>query len=116
MSTVVGLQVYDTIPASPEVPCAIVAPENATYHVDLSGSVDLTFQIRVLVQLADWESAQDLLDGYCSTGVSTSIPDAIESLDIATAVTFDGYGVVTLGTEANPMAYGTVVFHVMEVQ
>lgn len=112
LATISGLQVYDTVPANPEVPCAIVIPDGATYHEALdSTSNGLRFAIRVLVQLGEWASAQDLLDSYCSTGTSTSIPDAMEATDTVTVETFDSYGIATLGTENNPVSYGTVVFH-----
>src|SRR5688572_33027773 len=85
LATISGLTTYDTVPAKPEVPCAIVQPTTITPHVTFEqGSSDVRFSVQVLVQCADWPSAQDALDGYASIGTGSSIVDALESLTTGT--------------------------------
>jgi hypothetical protein len=114
LATIPALTTYDTEPAKPEVPCAIVVPASGTVHVTFErGSCDVRFTVQVLVQCSDWPSAQDALDGYVSIGTSTSIVDALEQAaggaEDVTVETWDGYGMVQIGENQ----YGTVAFHVL---
>lgn len=116
LATIAGLTTYDTVPAKPEVPCAIVQPASVNVHVTFErGSCDVRFSVLVLVQCADWPSAQDALDGYVSigTGNASSVVDALESAttgtEDVTVETVDGYGTTTVGESM----YGTVTFNVL---
>jgi hypothetical protein len=114
LATITGLTTYDTVPAKPEVPCAIVQPATINVHVTFErGSCDVRFSVLVLVQCADWPSAQDALDGYCSIGAAGSIVDALESAttgsEDVTVETIDNYGTTTVGENM----YGTVTFNVL---
>jgi len=116
LATISGLQVYDTVPAKPEVPCAIVQPDTVTVHSSFDrGSCDVRFTVLVLVQCADWPSAQDALDGYASIGTTGSVVDALETAaggsEFVTVDTIDGYGTVTAGENM----YGAVTFHLSTV-
>lgn len=114
LATITGLTTYDTVPAKPEVPCAIVQPTTITVHVTFErGSSDVRFSVLVLVQCADWPSAQDALDSYVSIGTATSIVDVLESpttgTEDVTVETIDNYGTVQVGENQ----YGTVTFNVL---
>lgn len=114
LATISGLTTYDTVPAKPEVPCAIVQPATITVHVTFEpGSCDVRFSVMVLVQCADWPSAQDALDSYVSIGTATSIVDALESAttgtEDVTVETIDNYGTIQHGENQ----YGTVTFNVL---
>lgn len=114
LSTISQLIVYDTVPAKPEVPCAIVQPNVITVHATFErGSCDVRFTVLVLVQCADWPSAQDALDGYVSIGSSGSLVDAIEGAaggtEDVTVETIDGYGTVQIGENQ----YGAVTLNVL---
>lgn len=114
LATIDELTTYDTVPAKPEVPCAIVQPTTIIPHVTFEhGSSDVRFSVTVLVQCADWPSAQDALDNYVSIGAGTSIVDALESLSTGTedvtVETIDNYGTVQHGESQ----YGTVTFNVL---
>lgn len=116
LATIGGITAYDTVPAKPEVPCAIVHPGLITFHRTFDrGSCDVRFTVVILVQCADWPSAQDALDSYVSTGTATSIVDALEQAaggtDDITVETSDGYGTTTIGENM----YGTVIFNVLMV-
>lgn len=113
LATISGLQTYDTVPAKPEVPCAIVEPFAGTPHQSFErGSGDVRFTVTMLVQCAEWQSAQDALDGYVSTGTG-SVIDALETAtggsEDVTVESWDNYGTSALGENL----YGTVVFHVL---
>jgi hypothetical protein len=104
------------VPAKPEVPCAVVQPGTITVHSSFErGSSDVRFTVLVLVQCADWPSAQDALDGYASIGASGSVVDALEMAaggsEFVTVETVDGYGTVTVGESM----FGSVTFNVLVV-
>lgn len=112
LSTISGLTTYDTVPAKPEVPCAVVLPTQIQVHRAFErGVCDVGFVVMVLVQCADWPSAQDALDGYINIGSATSIVDALETAaggtEPVTIDIIDGYGTTTLGENM----YGTASFH-----
>lgn len=117
LATISGLTTYDTVPAKPEVPCAIVQPSLITPQQTFErGICDVRFTVLVLVQCADWPSAQDALDGYISIGTTGSVVDALEQAaggsEDVTVETIDNYGTTFIG-EGN--MYGTVTFHVLMV-
>jgi len=114
LATVSGLQTYDTIPAKPEVPCAILKPASCTVHSSFDrGSSELRFDVLVLVQAADWPSAQDALDGYLALGVSGSLIDVLESpttgSEDVTVESWDSYDPLQISEQI----YGSVVLHVL---
>jgi hypothetical protein len=114
LATITGLTAYDTVPAKPEVPCAVVQPASINVHASFErGSSDVRFTVQVLVQCADWPSAQDALDGYASIGQSGSIVDALETAaggsEDVTVETVNGYGLAQVGENQ----YGTVTFNVL---
>lgn len=74
-----GLETYPRVPAKPNLPAAIVAVSPFEPHAALGDSVDAKFTVQVLVQWADWESAQDALDDLISSGTLTSVVDALEA-------------------------------------
>ena len=102
LQTISGLQVYDTVPAKPEVPCVVVQPVSGVVHGAFDrGASDIRFALQVLVQLADWEAAQNALDSYLTVGTPDSIVDAVE-LELfggedLTAENWDGYGHISVG-------------------
>lgn len=114
LATISGLQTYDTAPAKPEVPCAIVTPDSGTIHQTFErASADIRFAITMMVQCADWPSAQDALDSFVSIGTTGSVIDALETAsggtEDVTVESWDSYGTVALGENL----YGTVVLHVV---
>lgn len=113
LATISGLQTYDTVPAKPEPPCAVVEPASGIPHQSFErGSGDVRFSVTMLVQCADWPSTQTALDGYISSGAG-SVLDALETAsggsEDVTVESWDSYGLAQVG-EAQ---YGTVVFHVV---
>jgi hypothetical protein len=111
LATIGGLTTYDTVPAKPEVPCAIVQPKSGLVHATFErGSGDIQVEVTVLVQCADWPSAQDALDSYLSVGATGSMVDALELTAGAAVVTVDTwaeYGTATVGDAM----YGTVTLN-----
>lgn len=111
LATISGLTTYDTVPAKPEVPCAIVQPKSGLVHSTFErGSGDIQVAVIVLVQCADWPSAQDALDTYMAVGATGSIVDALELTAGAAEVsveTWENYGTdSSLGD-----MYGTVTLN-----
>lgn len=114
LATITGLTTYDTVPAKPEVPCAIVQPTLITVHQTFErGACEVRFSVQVLVQCADWASAQDALDSYVSIGTGSSVVDVLESpttgTEDVTVETIDNYGTVQHGENQ----YGAVTFNVL---
>lgn len=111
LATISGLTTYDTVPAKPEVPCAIVQPKSGLVHATFErGSGDILVEVTVLVQCADWPSAQDALDSYLSVGVAGSIVDALELTAGAAVVSVDtwsDYGTANVGDAL----FGTVTLN-----
>ncbi len=102
LEAISGLQVYDKVPGNPQVPCVVIHPVSGVVHDAFErGASGLRFGLQVLVQLADWPSAQDALDGYLTIGSPTSIVDAVElnltGGDDVTVENWDGYGHLSIG-------------------
>ncbi len=102
LEAISGLQVYATVPGSPQVPCVIIHPVSGVVHDSFErGASTLRFALQVLVQLADWPSAQIALDSYLIIGSPTSIVDAVElnltGGDDVTVESWDGYGHISIG-------------------
>lgn len=113
LATVSGLAAYDTVPAKPEVPAAVVQPASARVHSSGErGSCEIEFKVLALVQCADWPSAQDALDVFVSIGVTGSLIDALETAaggsEQVTVTDWDGYGTTMVGENM----YGTVTLNV----
>lgn len=109
LATIPNLTVYSTAPAKPEVPCAIVQLVSVA-PIELWTACDVRFSVQVLVQLADWESAQTALDKFISTGSASSVINALEApspgTDNVEVVMVDNYGHLPLGE----VHYGSVTF------
>jgi hypothetical protein len=113
LQTIAGLQVYDTTPANPQVPCVIVYPISGLVHDAFDrGTENVRFGLQILVQLADWPSAQNALDSYLTVGSTTSIVDAVElnlyGGEDVTVENWDGYGHMAIGE----VTYASVTFYV----
>lgn len=114
LATIGDLTTYDTVPAKPEVPCAIIQPALIVVHQTFErGACEVRFTVQVLVQCADWASAQHALDSYASIGTATSIVDVLESAttgtEDVTVETIDSYGTIQHGENQ----YGAVTFNVV---
>ena len=91
------LTTYSTVPAKPEVPCAYIGPTVSDPHATLGGAATVEATIQILVQLADWDTAQKALDAYLPSG-SGSVISALEDTAGSTVVKQVGpYGHVTIG-------------------
>jgi hypothetical protein len=79
LQTISGLLVYDFMPSTPVVPCAIVAPQPGVFlaEVSMDGCEDLSMVVTVLVSKTVDENAQNALDTYLSE--TTNLADAIDS-------------------------------------
>ena len=114
LQTIDDLQVYAVTPASPQVPCVIVYPISGLVHEAFErGASNIRFGLQILVQLADWPSAQNALDSYLTVGTTTSIVDAMEQElfggEDLTVENWDGYGQVDIGG----LSYASVTLYVL---
>lgn len=98
------LFVYDTMPSTPTVPCAIITPPPGVFltEVTFDGVEDLSLVVLVLVTKVVDSVAQDNLDTYLSEG-APNLADAIDSgatvdWDYAMSGPIRGYGQYTFGT------------------
>lgn len=76
LSTVDGLRVYATMPASPQTPSAAVIPRNRALHT--FDSWQYAFEVWVYVNPSDLVRAQTQIDDYLSEDGPNSIEAAIE--------------------------------------
>lgn len=82
LTTVSGLQCYDTVPDKPEPPCAAVQPDPSGFMFRETmgkGVIRFSFVVTVLVQRVVDDAGQDKLDGYLNPAGSGSVWAAIES-------------------------------------
>jgi hypothetical protein len=80
LNTLFASRAYDTIPDSPNPPCAIVVPTGIEYHAAFANAQSrYAFTILVIVGRVDERTAQDRLDGYCNPSGSGSVKAALES-------------------------------------
>lgn len=80
LTTLFAGRSYDTVPDSPNPPCAVVVPNGITYHAAfLNGKSTYSFTVLVIVGRVDERTAQDRLDGYCTSTGTTSVKAALES-------------------------------------
>ncbi len=75
LETVSGLVPYDRIPKTIQPPCAIVWPTGARYEWVMGSSLKARYQFNILILVQDTESnsAQTRLDDYLSPSGSSSI-------------------------------------------
>lgn len=77
-SAIPGLVGYDKIRDLVDVPAFVVAPGDADFNVAFGRGFDTwNFDVIVLVNRVDAESAQDLLDGYVNGFGGNSIRQAV---------------------------------------
>ena len=98
LQTISGLFVFDTMPTTPDCPCAIIAPAPGQFlaEVSLDGVEDLNLVVTVLLQKTVEAVGQDNADTYLSEG-SSNIANAIDSgsttdWDYAVALPARNYG------------------------
>jgi len=75
-----AIEVYDTVPGSLTVPCAIIGvPEEIEFDLAMARGADgWTIPIRIHVQLSDYAQAQADLDAYLDSKAGKSVKLAIE--------------------------------------
>lgn len=68
---------YDTLPASPIPPFAVVTwPDLITFNARMSGLHEYDFTLDVWVSLADVKAGQEELDGYIDGGIKAALESA----------------------------------------
>ncbi len=73
-----GVQVYDTVPGKPVLPCVCIIPAEADFVVAMGRGTDTwTFDLVILVPSADGHVGQELLDPYVTGAGASSIRQAI---------------------------------------
>lgn len=73
-----GVEVYDTVPGSPVLPCVCVVPDTADFHVAMVRGVDTWyFDLIVLVPSTDSRVGQNRLDPFVTGAGPLSIRQAI---------------------------------------
>jgi hypothetical protein len=74
-ATISGLNVYETISATPQVPCVMIRPASGEYDQAMASGGDMVrFDVLLLASsaLTAWDVAQDKLDAYLArTGTGT---------------------------------------------
>lgn len=82
LATVTNLNAYARVPGTIVVPAALVIPGDPVVVYDSAmsrGVDDLHFVVRVLVQYADPETAEDALDAYLAGAGPSSIKTVLEA-------------------------------------
>lgn len=78
LNTISGLRAYDNWPGLINIPAAIVWPASEDYEEAIGTGNILRFEIVIMVQIADYERAQEALDDYLAYSGTKSIRVAIE--------------------------------------
>lgn len=100
MQNIAGLHVYDTVPDDHAVPCVLVVPQSADFHVSMArGSDTWEFDLVVIVSRVDVRAGQDQLDAFVSGSGAKSVRQVIfqnstlglENTD-STVKSMKGYG------------------------
>jgi hypothetical protein len=106
LATISGLRTTATVPDQINPPIAVVMPSSITYDLSFarSGGDEYEFVVMVIVGRVDERSAQNRLDGYCSSSGPGSVKAAIESNKTLGGKAFDcrvtnlrNYNQVTVG-------------------
>jgi hypothetical protein len=95
-----GVHVYDTVPDIQEVPCVVVIPHSADFHVAFArGSDTWEFDLAVMVSHVDVNAGQDQLDNFVSGSGPKSIREIFFNNDdlglpdtTSTVKSMKGYG------------------------
>lgn len=80
LATIAGLEAYDTLPDTPNVPCAWIVPTRGNAHTTFSGRGSFFLDVIILAAAMQqgMVKAQDKLDGYLDLSGANSIIGAIE--------------------------------------
>lgn len=80
LGSISGLRTSAIVPDNPNPPMAFIEPQSINFDQSFGRGMDeLDFDVTILVQRAtDVRTAQNLLDGYCSSTGSQSVKQAIE--------------------------------------
>lgn len=81
LSTIPGLTVYTTVPATPVAPCAVIRPTKGSYDTTIAnGGDEYSYDVVVLATQAAtaWDTAQELLDEYLARSGARSIRAAVQ--------------------------------------
>lgn len=106
LETINGLRAYDVWPATINPPVAIVRPLSGTFTEDFGGSVKYAFEISLLLQLGNLQSAQEQLDLYITAEGHQSILCALTDdpnlggvADSTSVIGWRDYGTMRIGTD-----------------
>jgi hypothetical protein len=89
LETIAGIRVYEEVPDSPALPCAVVQLETVTYDVAFArGASEYTFIVHAIVIRANVQRAQRKLDEFMDAG-ARSVKTAVESDSTLGGAAFD---------------------------
>jgi hypothetical protein len=74
-----GLSAYDTWPSSIKPPACLVRPMGIEYNESFNGNNTYTFEVLVVVRMANLRAAQDELDLYLSPAGPRSIRTVLDA-------------------------------------
>lgn len=108
LETIAGIRVYEEIPDSPAIPCAVVELQEVSYDVTFQrGMTEYTFVIHLVVVRTTERRAQRKLDLFIDDG-SKSVKTAIESDSNLGGAAFDCR--VTELRDIGPTTIGDVTY------
>ena len=80
LSTLLGIRVYNDLPDTPVVPCAITELQRVNYDTTMArGADEYQFSIQVLSGRADDRTAQARIESYIAGSGNGSLKTAMES-------------------------------------
>lgn len=108
LATISGLNVYTTVPTTPQVPCVIIRPTEHDYDLSMSNGGDTQrYEVTLLASAggSPWDISQDLVDTYLSRSGATSIKAVIEAggtlggaAHATRVLSWRDYGTLSFGT------------------
>lgn len=89
LETIAGIRVYEEIPDSPAIPCAVIELQEVSYDVTFQrGLTNFTFLIHLVVVRTTERRAQRKLDLFIDDGAK-SVKTAVESDSTLGGAAFD---------------------------
>jgi len=89
LGSIAGIRVYEEVPDSPALPCAVIQLDTVTYDVAFQrGATEYTFIVNTVVTRATVQRAQRKLDQFIDEG-ARSVKTAIESDSSLGGAAFD---------------------------
>lgn len=95
LTGVSGLTVYKRVPGQINPPAAVIAPDSVEYDTDFEHGATYRLPVQVLVQLGEWDSAQQQMDGFVAHDGTAVLAINDDTTVEARVLSMEGYGLTS---------------------